>query len=340
MEEPKPLGEVMPGLSAEMLKVVDKALTKNRDERYQDAGEMIQDLIPLAKGVEKLMSDSTAKALRNSLIPPPADRDQHGAAEKYDSSFSGKNEYAPVELEPIAPKQPPLEKQRPSPPSPPPRAHASPPPVPIAMTAKRPLEPPLPFELVSEPSTPAKPTNLTGSSVTDLSTQLLMRLKSVGLERLLSTSLLTRLKSVGLERLFSTRLLTRLKSLGLRWILFGAFIFISATAFAINFFARKDIPADEGIFPVVEDAIGFWDQASSEKTVNINFNVIPPYASIFLDGERVGRQTKIPKSDDPMRLDIICDGFIPFRIMIVPDRDQDLEYTLKKISVGVQLKRE
>jgi serine/threonine protein kinase len=43
-EEPKPIKTIKPGIAPELLQIIDRALKKNPESRYQSAGEMLKDL--------------------------------------------------------------------------------------------------------------------------------------------------------------------------------------------------------------------------------------------------------------------------------------------------------
>ncbi len=51
-DEPEPLGECVPGLPAELERIVERALAKEREERYGSAGELLEDLRRLRQRLE------------------------------------------------------------------------------------------------------------------------------------------------------------------------------------------------------------------------------------------------------------------------------------------------
>lgn len=57
--EPKSLAEILPGAPAELHRIVNKSLRKNRDERYQNAVEIASDLKNLRRELEANYSDQT-----------------------------------------------------------------------------------------------------------------------------------------------------------------------------------------------------------------------------------------------------------------------------------------
>jgi serine/threonine protein kinase len=68
LDPPEPIAEAVPGLSPEIVRIVEKAMEKDRDERYPDVSAMIQDLLPFIE--DSTISDSAALALKNSIAPP------------------------------------------------------------------------------------------------------------------------------------------------------------------------------------------------------------------------------------------------------------------------------
>ncbi len=71
MDEPTPINELVPEVPQGLVAVVEKALTKDRDERYVTVSEMIEDLMKLNERATEGMSTSVVKALKSSVIPPP-----------------------------------------------------------------------------------------------------------------------------------------------------------------------------------------------------------------------------------------------------------------------------
>ncbi len=71
LDEPTPINELVPEVPKGLVAVVEKALTKDRDERYVTVSEMIEDLMKLNDRATEGMSTSVVKALKSSVIPPP-----------------------------------------------------------------------------------------------------------------------------------------------------------------------------------------------------------------------------------------------------------------------------
>lgn len=69
LEIPEPVAEAAPNLPPELVKVIEKAMQKDRDVRYLTVPDMIRDLAPFVE--DSAMSDSAALALKNSIAPPP-----------------------------------------------------------------------------------------------------------------------------------------------------------------------------------------------------------------------------------------------------------------------------
>jgi len=59
LEEPKPMQQIVPRVPDQLVEIVDKALVKDRDERYQNAGEFIGDIY-LLQGPASAPPDSAA----------------------------------------------------------------------------------------------------------------------------------------------------------------------------------------------------------------------------------------------------------------------------------------
>ena len=71
LDDPLPLSKVAPSLPPGLSAVVEKAMAKDRKDRYGTVAEMIADLIPFNEAAAKLMTDSAASALKQSIAPPP-----------------------------------------------------------------------------------------------------------------------------------------------------------------------------------------------------------------------------------------------------------------------------
>jgi hypothetical protein len=73
MDDHRPLSEVAPEVPPRLAEIVEQALVKNRDLRYQTAAEMIGDLLPLHDEQNAYRLTSSVKlALRRHSEPPPA----------------------------------------------------------------------------------------------------------------------------------------------------------------------------------------------------------------------------------------------------------------------------
>jgi serine/threonine protein kinase len=101
LETPEPLGQLLPKLSRALLHVVEKAMAKDRDHRYTLAAEMISDLLPSEKKVDKLIPTTAVKALKDSMAPLPATTDQTGTLDEF-TPATGSDQPVPnaMELEP------------------------------------------------------------------------------------------------------------------------------------------------------------------------------------------------------------------------------------------------
>ncbi len=71
METAIPLKQIEPDLPRGLLVAVDKAMSKNRDHRFENAADMIRSLMPFAGSAEDEMTEKAATALKNSIAPPP-----------------------------------------------------------------------------------------------------------------------------------------------------------------------------------------------------------------------------------------------------------------------------
>lgn len=72
LDDPPPLHQLVPSIPRDLATVVERAMEKERDDRYPNVAEMIQDLIPFNdEAAQELMSDTAALALKQSLAPPP-----------------------------------------------------------------------------------------------------------------------------------------------------------------------------------------------------------------------------------------------------------------------------
>jgi serine/threonine-protein kinase len=75
LEDHLPLRRAAPGVPRRLAEVVERALVKDRDVRYQTAGEMIGDLLPLhdEQSAVRLTSQVDSALRRHSDPPPPPD---------------------------------------------------------------------------------------------------------------------------------------------------------------------------------------------------------------------------------------------------------------------------
>ncbi len=71
LEPPIPLGELVPYLPDGLVSVVEKALVKDREFRYQSVTEMIEALLPFLDQKVGVLSAPVARALKESVDPPP-----------------------------------------------------------------------------------------------------------------------------------------------------------------------------------------------------------------------------------------------------------------------------
>ena len=69
LETPPSVAKLAPHLSPALVQVVEKAMEKDRDQRYLTVAAMIADLMPFIEDTS--LSDTAALALKNSLTPPP-----------------------------------------------------------------------------------------------------------------------------------------------------------------------------------------------------------------------------------------------------------------------------
>ena len=72
LESPRPLKLLSPDTPDALIKVVERAMAKDRDRRYPDVQAMIEDIMGFYGEIESLMSDSAHSALKNSIAPPAA----------------------------------------------------------------------------------------------------------------------------------------------------------------------------------------------------------------------------------------------------------------------------
>ncbi|HEU4597697.1 MAG TPA: protein kinase, partial [Pyrinomonadaceae bacterium] len=80
-DEPEPLAECVPGLPAELERIVERALAKEREERYGSAGEMLEDLRRLRQRLEAggaaRAGESTVAGLHTVARETEPTRDEH-----------------------------------------------------------------------------------------------------------------------------------------------------------------------------------------------------------------------------------------------------------------------
>jgi serine/threonine protein kinase len=98
LEIPRPLSELASEDARGLIPIVEKAMKKNKSERYKSASEMIHDLMKFSDMAfsDQTMVESTKKAIKHSIAPPPP-----SSAENQDKTvnigpnFSAKNENTP-----------------------------------------------------------------------------------------------------------------------------------------------------------------------------------------------------------------------------------------------------
>jgi serine/threonine protein kinase len=77
LEPPIPLDELVPNLPGGLVSVVEKALVKDKDLRYQSVTEMIGALLPFLDKEVGALSAPVARALKESVDPPPFELERH-----------------------------------------------------------------------------------------------------------------------------------------------------------------------------------------------------------------------------------------------------------------------
>jgi serine/threonine protein kinase len=90
LETPPALQNIAPGIPAGLAAVVEKAMAKNRDQRFLNAGEMIQALSPFSKGAKAKMTASSQEALKKSSIAPPPYASQFGLELEIEPEYDAK----------------------------------------------------------------------------------------------------------------------------------------------------------------------------------------------------------------------------------------------------------
>ncbi len=71
LDDPTPISELMPGTPESLVKIVEKTLSKSRDDRFATVVEMIETLLPLHDQASTELSTSVFKSLKDSVAPPP-----------------------------------------------------------------------------------------------------------------------------------------------------------------------------------------------------------------------------------------------------------------------------
>ncbi|MBW2277645.1 MAG: serine/threonine protein kinase [Deltaproteobacteria bacterium] len=85
LEDHEPLLEIAPDVPSRLAEIVERALVKDRDQRYQSAAEMIGDLLPLHdEQAAYRLTSSVDVALRRTSDPPPAPNAETVELEAYD----------------------------------------------------------------------------------------------------------------------------------------------------------------------------------------------------------------------------------------------------------------
>jgi serine/threonine-protein kinase len=71
LEEPKPMLEIVPDLPPELVRIAEKAMHKDRDQRYPSAAAMLDELTPfIEKASEGLMSTVVFKTMKGIPVTP------------------------------------------------------------------------------------------------------------------------------------------------------------------------------------------------------------------------------------------------------------------------------
>ena len=109
LEDPTPLRDLVPDLPDPIVRIVERAMRKNRDERYSKASDMMNELLPFVKKLESAMTTSAVQAMKDSLAPPPANAPNRAVATPPRPGTASDT----VELSPSpTPQQTPLENRR------------------------------------------------------------------------------------------------------------------------------------------------------------------------------------------------------------------------------------
>jgi serine/threonine-protein kinase len=72
LETPPPLAALVPGVSPELVAVVEKAMAKDRNARFKNVGEMIRALMPIYDAIGGDLGPAVTRAVRASQVPAAA----------------------------------------------------------------------------------------------------------------------------------------------------------------------------------------------------------------------------------------------------------------------------
>lgn len=75
-----PIGDVVLGVPPALAAVVNKAMSKDREQRYRDVGQMIRDLMPLNDHFDEQMGTASAKAVMDSAFYSIPNAGQNGSS--------------------------------------------------------------------------------------------------------------------------------------------------------------------------------------------------------------------------------------------------------------------
>jgi serine/threonine-protein kinase len=93
-------------------------------------------------------------------------------------------------------------------------------------------------------------------------------------------------------------------------------------------------PVPSAPAPAVEAPPPTPAPAAETKMVALKLKVDPPYAEVMIDGQKIGRgsrELQLAADDEPHRIEVSADGFVPQTHQVVLQADQTLDCDLERI---------
>ncbi len=329
LDDPPRLSDLVSSVPRDLATVVERAMEKDRDDRYDSVAEMIQDLIPFNdEAAQELMSDTAALALKQSMAPPPPVSEQDTILSTHEAISSAMRSRGGV----LTPRQQELQRAL---------RGISTPGFPQISGSGGPYVTPSPTGVVGPPASVFPPENVDRAGGTPYPPQ---KRRSRLLGFLLVLALLIGLV-VGVVYYKKKKDQTFIESghalYGQVAALWRGTVEELPPAPALSDFtaalsedekgatdtAAADAPSEP---EAAQDGELSNTEAPIPAEVTIKVKGLPKRAQLTLDGKKVDSPIKLPGGQKPLMLKMTSKHYKTISEEIVPDRDQIVEFTLEK----------